>query len=78
MTLKRQTLVDQMLLHKGLIGQGVQVGVLIISEEEDNVWSRVPRFGACHRSLGVAGEIIMSRLGSDDDKYQHRSNCDGE
>ena len=54
MTLKRQTLVDQMLLNKGLIGQGVKVGVLIISEEEDNVRSRGPGFAACHRSLGVA------------------------
>lgn len=53
MTLKCQTLVDQMLLNKRLIRQGVKVSVLVISEEEDNVWSRVAETAACQWKLRV-------------------------
>lgn len=53
MTSRCQTLVDQMNLDRQLIGQGVKVGVLVISEEEDNVCSQFPGSAACERGLYV-------------------------
>lgn len=53
MTLQCQTLVYQVLLDKRLIGQGVKVGILVISKEEDNIESRALEIAACQWELRV-------------------------